>query len=267
MIFILRVAQLHVGLRTSNSAYQTFIQHAPRFQTVQTAGWYLFSAYVFSEIYIWSVPKTAELNRIIKIRNTERPTLNERPIYLTCLFSFLAIVQTGYHLYNDYDRIDMPVMKTKPLGSAKDTKSAASPEQKLSAMLIPLVKSAFYRAILMALLSPFIYSFTIRGYAWSLTRSFAKTFWSLPKSSALPSISPFHWTFLLRTVWASFLLIMLWEVANKTFSAYVEQPPLKNDRPITYESRDPNGSLLTGLKGKKLQTRVSLVCSISDGFD
>jgi nucleoporin NDC1 len=56
---------------------------------------------------------------------------------------------------------------------------------------------------------------------------------------------------------AGFLLIMLWEVGNTAFSAYVAQPPLKNDRPITYESKDPNGSLLTGLKGKKLQTRVS----------
>jgi hypothetical protein len=50
---------------------------------------------------------------------------------------------------------------------------------------------------------------------------------------------------------------LLWEVGNTAFSAYVAQEPLKNERPITYESRDPNGSLLTGLRGKKLQTRVS----------
>ncbi|KUJ12091.1 putative acetyl-CoA hydrolase [Mollisia scopiformis] len=49
---------------------------------------------------------------------------------------------------------------------------------------------------------------------------------------------------------------MLWEVGNAAFSVYVAQEPLKNERPITYESRDPNGSLLTGLKGKKLQTRA-----------
>src|ERR1700709_2596689 len=47
MIFILRVAQLHVGIRTSYSAYQTFTRYAARFETVQTAGWYLFSAYLF----------------------------------------------------------------------------------------------------------------------------------------------------------------------------------------------------------------------------
>lgn len=52
------------------------------------------------------------------------------------------------------------------------------------------------------------------------------------------------------------MLILMWEFANAAFSTYVSQEPLKNDRPITYESRDPNGSLLTGLKGKKLQTKV-----------
>jgi len=257
MIFILRVAQLHVGYRTSNSAYQTFGRYAPRFETIQTAGWYLFSAYLFSEIYIWSASKDADLNRIKKIRNTERPTLNERPIYLTCFCYFLAIVQTGVHLYYDYDRIDMPIIKTKPQGSSTEpAHSALSPEKKLWAKVPALSMSALYRSVIMAIASPFIYSFTVRNFAWSFTRSFAKAFWSLPKSNALPTIRPFHWGLLMRTATSGFLLIMLWEVGNAAFSVYVAQEPLKNERPITYESRDPNGSLLTGLTGKKLQTRA-----------
>ena len=258
MIFILRVAQLHVGYRTSNSAYQTFMRYAPRFQTIQTAGWYLFSAYLFSEIYIWSASKDADLNRIKKIRNTERPTLNERPIYLTCFLYFLAIVQTGVHLCYDYDRIDMPITKTTPQGSSVND-AIHSPEKKLWAKMPALAMSAMYRTVVMAIVSPFIYSVTVRNFAWGFTRSFAKYFWSLPKSNALPTIRPFHWGLLLRTVSAGFLLTMLWEVGNAAFSLYVAQEPLKNERPITYESRDPNGSLLTGLKGKKLQTRVSYV--------
>ena len=257
MIYILRVAQLHVGSRTSQSAYHTFMQYAPRLQTIQTAGWYSFSAYLFSEIYIWSVPKDAELNRIIMIRNTERPTLNERPIYLTCFVYFLAILQTGYHLYFDYDQINLPIVKTNlPGASIASPVIAVNPEAKLKTQLRPLALSAFFRAVAMAILSPVIYSVAIRNLAWRFTRTFAKLFWSLPKSSALPSIPPFRLLFLLRTIWVGFLLIMLWEVGNAAFSAYVEREPLKNDRPITYESRDPNGSLLTGLKGKKLQTRV-----------
>ncbi|KAG0646041.1 Acetyl-deacylase [Hyphodiscus hymeniophilus] len=271
MIFVLRVAQLHVGSRTSNSAYQTFVQYAPRWQTIQTVGWYLFSAYLFSEIYIWSAPKTAELNRIIKIRNTERPTLNERPIYLTCFFYYHALVQAGYHLYYDYDRIEMPVFKTRADGDPPwNASSVVTPEKKLFSKLRPLATSAFFRAIAMAALSPIIYYLTVRNFAWTFTRWFAKRFWRLPKSSALPSIPPFRFLFLLRTVYAGFLLIMLWEVGNAAFSIHVSQAPLKNDRPITYESRDPSGSLLTGLNGKKLQTRAfafwELAC-ISERFE
>jgi len=216
----------------------------------------MFSAYLFSEIYIWTSSKSADLDRIIKIRNTERPTLNERPVYLTCLFYFHAIVQAAFHLYYDYDRIDMPTVKTKPQGTA-EALLVATPEAKLISRLLPSATSAFSRAVIIAILSPFLYSLTVRNFAWSFTRCLAKVAWSLPKSNALPSITPFHWRFLLRTVAAGFLLLMLWEVANAAFSVYVGQEPLKNDRPITYESRDPNGSLLTGLNGKKLQTRVS----------
>jgi nucleoporin NDC1 len=218
----------------------------------------LFSAYLFSEIYIWSASKNADLNRIKMIRNTERPILNERPIYLTCFLYFVAIAQTGFHLYYDYDRIDMPILKTKVQGSSSEgAHSVVTPEVQLKSKFLPLAMSALYRSVVMALVSPFIYSLTVRDFAWGFTRSFAKYFWSLPKSNALPSVRPFHWGLLMRTVSAGFLLTMLWEVGNAAFSAYVAQEPLKNDRPITYESRDPNGSLLTGLKGKKLQTRVS----------
>lgn len=258
MIFILRVAQLHVGLRTTNSAYQTFLRYAARLETIQTTMWYLLSAYLFSEIYIWSASQEADLNRIKMPHWTDKRMLNEKPIYLTSYLMFLGLVQTGVHLFYDYDRIDMPVKKIKPETSLdQQISSVVPPYVQLKTRLPVLATGALSRAVGMAVISPFLYSFTVRNFAWSFTRSFAKIFWNLPKSSALPAVRPFHWSVLGKTVSAGFLLTMLWEVGNAAFSAYVAQAPLKNDRPITYESKDPNGSLLTGLKGKKLQTRVS----------
>jgi nucleoporin NDC1 len=259
MIFVLRVAQLHVGLRTSNSAFQTFTQYAGRFETVQTAAWYILSAYIFSEVYIWSASKESDLNRIKLIPKTDRPMLNEKPIYLTCHLLFLAIIQTGYHLFYDYDRIDMPATKTKP-DSLSDERvhSNAPASARFNSRFPGIFQRSFARASVMTLVSPVIYSLTTRSIAWSITRSWAKIFWNLPKSGSLPNVRPFHWSVLFKSGSAGFLLIMLWEVGNALFSIYVAQEPLKNDRPITYESKDPNGSLLTGLRGKKLQTRVSL---------
>jgi nucleoporin NDC1 len=172
----------------------------------------------------------------------------------------LAFVQTGFHLFYDYDRVDMPVTKTKP-ESASDQRAhlLVPPFTKLKTALPVLLASAMKRALLMTMAGPFIYSLTIRRMAWNWTLTFAKMLWNLQRSTALPTIAPFHIKFLGRTFIAGFLLITMWEMGNAAFSAYVAQEPLKNERPITYESRDPNGSLLTGLKGKKLQTKVKSI--------
>ncbi|QSZ31639.1 hypothetical protein DSL72_001206 [Monilinia vaccinii-corymbosi] len=272
MIFILRVAQLHVGIRTSKSSLHTFIQYAPKFQTVQTALWYLFSAWFFSEVYIWSIPESAGLNRIKVAAKTSRPILNEKPIYLTMSLLFNALVQAGFHLWYDYDRIDIPLTKTGPeISSEQPSHTPVPPMIQLKAKALPLAIHCLKRVAIMAVVSPFIYSlnfslpipiilpiytFNIRERAWGFTRSFAKIFWNLPRAATPPIELPFHWTMVLRTIIAGFMLTLLWEFGNLAFSIYVAQAPLKNDRPITYESRDPNGSLLTGLKGKKLQTRA-----------
>jgi len=269
LIFILRVAQLHVGIRTSTSGIATLQDYALKYQTVQTAVWYLLSAWVYSQVFISSAPKSANIQWITDAKNNERPRLNERPIYLMAFFLILAIVQTAVHLIYDYDRVDLPTMKTnsevkaaKPeLGSIE----SVAPSTKIWASLPSIAGSAFKRALVMTVLTPFIYAISIRYAAWSYTLGFSKLIWNLPKSTALPSASPFHWHILWRTIWGGTLLILIWEVSNRVFSIYVAQEPLKNDRPITYESKDPNGSLLTGLKGKKLQTRVSSKLVLSSG--
>lgn len=267
-IFILRVAQLHVGIRTSFSGFETFMRYAPRWQTLQTIGWYFFSAWFFSEIFIWSAPESANLNRIVSGARTGRPNINERPIYLTSFLLLASLLQAGCHIYFDYDRINMPVTKTKPQSSS-DQRShlIIPPGTQLKYDFPMLIATSLKRAGILTIVSPFLYSITIpvipfvysfnmRRFAWGWTRMFAKLVWNLPKATSVPTIGPFHYTVLLRSFEAGFLLILMWEVGNAAFSAYVAQEPLKNDRPITYESRDPNGSLLTGLKGKKLQTRV-----------
>ena len=80
-IFVLRVAQLHLGkaggvakgekgtesatgARTTASPFQTFTRYFFRLNTIQTLGWYLFSAWWFSEVYMWSAPESANLGWI-----------------------------------------------------------------------------------------------------------------------------------------------------------------------------------------------------------
>ncbi len=177
---------------------------------------------------------------------------------------FLSFVQAAIHLWYDYDRIDMPVTKTKPLASSDQRAHLIVPARtQLKSRLPYLAVASLQRAVILSLIAPVIYSvdwlllpYSVRSVAWGFNRSWAKIFFTLPKSNSLPSTKPFHYTVLLQTANAGFLLSLLWEFGNAAFTAYVAQEPLKNDRPVTYESKDPNGSLLTGLNAKKLQTQV-----------
>lgn len=45
--------------------------------------------------------------------------------------------------------------------------------------------------------------------------------------------------------------MLCWQTANLFFSIFIGKEPLKRGQPLTSEAKDPNGSLLTGLKGKK----------------
>lgn len=60
-VFILRVAQLHFGPRTATSAVDTLWQYALSRNTIQTVFWYLVSAFLFAEVYIFSTAQSANL--------------------------------------------------------------------------------------------------------------------------------------------------------------------------------------------------------------
>jgi nucleoporin NDC1 len=105
-IYVLRVAQWHVGRRQTPTQLATFSKYFFRLSTLTTLMAYSFSAMMFVETYIWSRNVKDRLNFIEAGRMHERFRLNERPLYLRYLFYFLALAQTGVHLWKDYDKID-----------------------------------------------------------------------------------------------------------------------------------------------------------------
>jgi nucleoporin NDC1 len=56
---------------------------------------------------------------------------------------------------------------------------------------------------------------------------------------------------------AGTLICLLWSFSNAAFSFWLAKEPIKNGQPLTTESKDPNGSLLNGLKSKK--PRISVI--------
>jgi nucleoporin NDC1 len=169
----------------------------------------------------------------------ERPKLNERPILLRSQFLFLALAQSAVHLYKDYDLIRLPQSPTK-----------TSPLMQLKDEIKNIVAHTAKLVSLTCLFGPFFYFVVWRNLAWSLTFKIGRTLFFLPKSTRPAGLTD-PVSLIARFLWSSTLLVALWELSNRAFTIYTAQEPVKKDKPLTADSKDPNGSLLAGLKAKK----------------
>ncbi|KAK0634506.1 nucleoporin protein Ndc1-Nup [Bombardia bombarda] len=254
IIIILRISQYHVGLRTADSAFANFAKHALQFQTAETAVSYTVSAYIFSQLYLWSLPKEAGLEWITYFA-PDRARLNEKAIYFTAHILILGLVQAWTHLSNDVDRLSLGVVKAKKNGTgggAGEAEDKVPIYAKLWSIIKPLAMTAFNRALYALAVSGIVYPFFLRSIVWRVMVFFLRPIYNLPRTNMLPVSLPFSLWSIVRCFTASLLLLLLWSAANTAFSILLAKEPLKDGKPLTNDSRDPNGSLLNGLKSKKL---------------
>ncbi|PVI07753.1 hypothetical protein DM02DRAFT_579570 [Periconia macrospinosa] len=252
VVFILRVAQWHVGQRNTERPLDTFRKYAIRKNTVLTLAGYAISAWFYCEIYIWTRAGKSRLGFTDRGgRQHDWIRLNERPLYLRFMFFTLAIVQGVCHLWYDYDTIDLPAMKPR---KERNDDPEPPPKQQPSRVLIQKLKPMGLTAVLLVLttflLGNLLYFLGFRNILWEYYYSFAAMIVSLRRSSSpfgLPPFAPLVGMFISQ----GFLLVLLWQLVNTAFGIYISQPPLKKDKPVTSDSKDPNGSLLSGLKSKK----------------
>ncbi|KAK0926563.1 hypothetical protein LTR91_002114 [Friedmanniomyces endolithicus] len=266
-VFIIRVMNLHVGKRTTTSMAETlYIQVAASgIQTAATVGWYAFSAWMFGEVYIWSRSREADLGWVdMGIAGYERPTVNENPILLRSVFVILAVGQAALHLARDYDRI--PIAETEDRAGqvqAEEMSRLPEPIHLLAQQLRPITGKVARLVIPGIVFSIPIYFMFIRRPAWDyLAYPIARVLVrQLPPNNG-PTAIMHPLTLLWQTLTASTILVVLWELSNAIFTIHVSRPPLKRGQPLTSEvkdasgvvlsrSRDPNGSLIRGLKAKK----------------
>ncbi|KAF2471607.1 uncharacterized protein BDR25DRAFT_260073 [Lindgomyces ingoldianus] len=271
-IYVLRVSQWHVGRRNTARPVETFLTFAFRKNTLATLAIYSFSAWFYSEIYIWSQPRSARLDFTDHGKLYERIKLNERPLYLRYLFIFLSVVQTVIHLWNDYDNIEVPGLRPKQErkdGESSPTAKAKAIHDRLLQKLWQIVPRAFATMLSTYGVGSVVYFLGLRWVLWQWHYWGARFLVSLAKTSKPTGLPPFF-TLSAMFVAEGTLLALLWEFANSTFDIYISEEPLKKDKPITSESKDPNGSLLNGLKSKKQQVNnIALweLAMITDRFD
>lgn len=269
---------MHVGKYMASSASGALLGRFAGLggigSALHTAAWYMWSGWFFGEVFLWSRMGTRpELGWVDSGQAYERPRMNENPVFLRCLFVVLSLAQAGLHLLRDYDLVELDTDEQKVKKSNPFVVYFGVPEtfmEKLPLAVRELTEqsgSILNRSFLLAMGCIFllhfpIYYLVVRRTAWEWTYPIARMFnGSLPDSAPPTGLVHFP-TLITQALYSSVMLVLLWEVSNVAFSAIVAQPPLKKGEPLTSEikdsrgavlhkSRDPNGSLLTGLKSKK----------------
>ncbi|CAK7562403.1 MAG: hypothetical protein SEPTF4163_000246 [Sporothrix epigloea] len=262
VVIILRIAQFHIGIRTTNSPFETFVYNAAKPKTVETLFSYCLAGWLYGQVFRWSASDVAGLGWISHYHG-DRTRLNERALYLIVHVVCVGAVNAVLHLFWDSDRLLLGTARSSVEGSTfsnNGSPCAASVKgktsqlyRKLATQLPFLLLSACTRALVGLMISLIVYTFFLRPVAWRFTLALFRPFYSLPRSSLPPMVKPYFttWDYLLRCFQAGFLFTLLLVISNAAFSIFLVNEPLKDGKPLTSESKDPNGSLLNGLKSKK----------------
>ncbi|KAL9062312.1 MAG: hypothetical protein Q9157_009038, partial [Trypethelium eluteriae] len=240
-VYVLRIGNLHVGTYSTTSSFETFWRRLLQMDTLQALIWYTFSAWWFSEIYVWSAPAEARLWWVDYGQPYERSRLNERPIYLRTMFLFLALTQSVFHLRGEYDKVSLLPHNPGLLQQHLSWIKSMGPK---------MLHHAVSRTASCALAGSILYLVFFRRLVWDLTFSFVGYFYTLQRNQRPPVIGGLM-DMIGRFLIEGFLLELLWEFCNTVFTDHVAEEPLKRGQPLTNDSSDPNGSLLQGLRAKK----------------
>lgn len=202
-------------------------------------------------------------------RSWERQRLNERPVYLRSLYLGLALLQTGFHLWMDYDKIRGSVEPVDQASTPQESsQTPANPVEQLKSRFPKLLQEIGIISSFSAVIGPIVYSLTVRKTAWRISHACARFLqWDIPSKAELSIIPPYHITLIIRSLISSFCLLLLWRGSNLAFSVYVAQEPVKRDQPLTQDSSDPNGSLINGLRSRKSLVRVRWLTTYTNRAD
>jgi nucleoporin NDC1 len=214
---------------------------------------YLASAFFFCEISVLSSPISAKLQLVDQGGHADRPQINERSLLFRSQFLVLAIVQVIYHLGLNIDEIIIPLEKLSTPSSGANLRTSF-PKALPQLFAMALAKSSF--AMILGLIAYYkLYRYTLWNCAFATlkyTYDFPRN--SAPRRSGVPRLIDLEWKFLFH----AFLLLTIWDITNFFFTALIVDRPLKKGQPITQDSRDPNGTLLSGLRSRRQFWKVCI---------
>lgn len=216
---------------------------------------YTFSSWLFSQVYLWS-SSSEDLDWIL-IQSGDRARLNEKPIFYTAHFIVFGAVQGVLHILRDDDRLLLGSVKLND-DDAAAKENAPTWQTRLTTEVPVIASLAAMQSAAVLIFNVIIYHAALRKLAWQTALFFFRPFYTLPKTNMVPAtLAGINFWMWARCFVTGFMILFMWFAGNRIFSLLLVRPPLKLGNPLTSESKDINGSLLNGLKSKKLPIKVS----------
>ncbi|KIW46442.1 uncharacterized protein PV06_02114 [Exophiala oligosperma] len=252
-IFFPQIAGLKIGRQTTTSPFGMFRKMALSTTTFWTLFWYLLSAFVFTSVYTWSAP---DLAWTIPGGHNAPDMLNEKPIFLRLYTLLLGCAYAVVHLYLGNSSLVIAISALPVSPNTEGKGQTTHPQKPILAQFQQKTYSAVLRIFIIPtsvmVLAPFLNTLFFRGPLWQVHLAIAKLFNNLSRANArpigLPPLGPVH---LIRCLIAGFLLAATWEMTTMLFLTYLGREPTKAGFPLSTTSKDPNGTLLTGLRAKR----------------
>ena len=255
-LIILRIAHSHMGRRISNSPFDTVRSLLFRPRSLEPPITYAFSFWLFGQLYLLSIPEDANL-RWITYYGGDRPRLNERAVFYTLNIIFVGLADGYVHMIFGYDRLSLQTVKPKEEGKEATPAQQPDPWARWLHQAPKILIRSLTMAIFFSLVNYIAVYSVMRHSAWGWAMSLFRWFHhNLPRSNIPPNQAPWSIWMLGRSIWASFLFCTLWDITDLALTLQLEKGPFKNGQPLTSESKDPNGSLVNGLKSKKPRVQV-----------
>ena len=245
LVFVLlQIANLKIGRRCTPSNWTSIRLTALSKATYWIPIVYAASAWWFCEVFVFTSPISKELGWIINGGYGSPDRLNERPIYLRMLFLVLAFMHSALHIFYDYSTIPLTID-----GTAREGQNKTIPARLLD-NAPSILKTAGIAAGAASSLGPFLYNGVFRSTLWSWHITWAKLFASIARSEAVPPDSLYVGEIMLSAFVWSALLSVTWQLNFHLFDALMPQEPTVHTKPLSAASKDPNGTLLHGMKAK-----------------
>jgi nucleoporin NDC1 len=249
-IFILQVATITVGKATPKTPFLRLQQILFSTRTFKIVLGYLLSACWFGQVYIWLCSNG--LTWVTRGDRTSPDRLDERPIWFLAFFIVLGFVHAVKHVFFAQSTLHLPISDVlQPQTKDQRTRTVPDTWSYIQSHSYGMAIRSAAATIVATVLSPFVYTMVLRQPLWKAHLALAKLMFNLSRSDNRATGIPPVFGTLPTILYVGFWLGLAWEFAALSLLSYFKKPPVKNGLPWTSTGKDPNGSLLNGLKSRR----------------